>query len=252
MSLIQEALRRQQEDMDDHSGATPPPAEPLVPAPSPQEAPTIAKKTPIHAVPPDLDTSAPPPVQEPPAMGSEEEPPPPPPEAMDDAESDAEPAAAPAKEKPGMKVALLAIGAVACLGLSVWAVTFAVKLLMTPSSVVEEQVETPAEPDAEPTDVAEVPVVVGDEPETATPVTPEPVVVEAPPPIMEKEPVIWPILVLNGLVGKGAQGAIMVNNQIIGVGEAIEDVRVVSISKQGAMLEHQGEKKFVKVGGSTE
>ena len=131
MSLIQEALRRQQEDMDDHSGATPPPAEPIVPAPSPQEAPTIAKKAPINSVPPDLDTSAPPPVQEPPSTGSEEEPPPPPPEATDDAE----PADAPAKEKPGMKVAFLAIGAVACLGLSVWAVTFAVRALMTPSPV---------------------------------------------------------------------------------------------------------------------
>ena len=180
-------------------------------------------------------------------MGSEEETPPPPPEATDDAE----PAVAPAKEKPGMKVALLAIGAVAFLGLSVWAVTFAVKLLMTPSPVVEEQAETPAEPNAEPTDVAEVPVVVGDEPEPATPVTPEPVVV-APPPTMENEPVIWPVLVLNGLVGEGAQGSILVNNQIIDVGDTIEDVRVVSISKHGAMLEYEGEKKFVKVNGSTE
>ena len=184
-------------------------------------------------------------------MGSEEEPPPPPPEATDDAE----PADAPAKEKPGMKVAFLAIGAVACLGLSVWAVTFAVKALMTPSPVVED----PASPAPEPTELVQGPVVVPEDPDPAetppeTPVTPETAVVvePEPPPAIDEEPVIWPILILNGLVGKGAQGAIMVNNEIIGVDETIEDVRVVSISRQGAMLEYQGEKKFVKVGGSTD
>ena len=258
MSLIQEALRRQQEDMDDNSGATPPPAEPLVPAPSPQEAPTIAKKAPIDIAPPDLDTSAPPPVQEPPAIEAEE-PPPPPPEAMEDAASDNTTPAVPAKDKPGMKVALLVGGVIICLALGIWAITFAVKTWMAPSPVVAEEPADPVQPEPAPTDVVEVPAVVAGDPapvvEVPTiPDTPDPVVVEVPEPptVIEKEPIIWPLLILNGLVGKGAQGAIMVNNEIIGVDETIEEVRVVSISKQGATLEYQGEKKFVKVGGSTD
>ena len=256
MSLIQEALRRQQEDMDDNSGATPPPATPAVPEPSPQEAPTIARKTPVNAAPPDLDTSTPPPVQDPPTVETEE-PPPPPPEDMEDAD---DAVAAPAKDKPGMKVAMLIGGVVICLALGVWAITFAVKTWMTPSTVVADGPADPSvAPPAEPTNVVDVPVVAADDPAPVVDVpptadTPDPVVAQVPeiPAVIEKEPVIWPLLILNGLVGKGAQGAIMVNNEIIGVDESIEDVRVVSISKQGATLEFQGETKFVKVGGSTD
>lgn len=262
MSLIQEALRRQQEDMDENAGVPAAPGTPAVPAPDPKSAPKIARKAPVEIAPPDMDTSAPPPVQEPPKL--EEEAPPPEDAVADSAESgDGAPPPVPnaaAKEgKPGMKLALIALGAILCLAVGVWVVTFAIQKFMTPTTT-----ETPADPapaGGSNTTAPTAPIAIPDDPTPAepTPTEPEPVVA-TPPPVATpaeptpalKEPTIWPILVINGLVGKGAQGAVMINSQIIGVDETIEGVRVVSIDKQGCKLEYEGETKSIKVGGSTE
>jgi len=253
MSLIQEALRRQQEEMDDNSGA--PSSQPAAPAPTPRSGPTISRKIPLSSAPaPETDSSAPPPVQQPPQLDDDDVPPPPPPEAMEEGENSGEAMPAiPAKDgKAGLKVALLVTAAVLCLGLGVWAVTFAIQKLRTPpapqeptSSGQPQSVEpVPADPTLpEPTPVTP----------TTQPVAVKPPVVEAPPePEVIVEPIIWPILSISGLVGKGEQGSVMFGAEIVGVGESIEGVKVLSISKQGAQLEYRGEKKFVKVGGTTE
>jgi len=39
---------------------------------------------------------------------------------------------------------------------------------------------------------------------------------------------------------------------VLGVDETIQDVRVVSIGKQGVMLEYKGETRFIKVGTTTQ
>jgi hypothetical protein len=175
--------------------------------------------------------------------GSEDDdvPPPPPPSGKD--------------SKAGLKVGLLIMGAVLCLGLGIWAVTFAIQKLRKPPVAVDPGQETPSNPTpAAPDPADETPP----EPEPVEPVepvevTPEPVeVAPEPEPVVVKEPVIWPVLMVSGLVGKGAQGAVMFETEIVSVGESIEGVRVVSISKKGAELEYMGEKKVVSVGSTTE
>ena len=259
MSLIQEALRRQQEEMDENSGASSPqPAAPAAPAgPARRSGLSIGKKaTETVAPPPEPDLSAPPPVQQPPQIEEEDVPPPPPPEAAEEGASSPEAVgapSAPAKDsKAGLKVALLVTGAVLCLGLGVWAVTFAIQKLRTPSQHPTSPVEQPqpVQPppgSTEPAVPEPIPVV-PDQPAAGTPSVPEPV----PVPAVVEEPVIWPILGVSGLVGKGEQGSVMFGAEIIGVGESIEGVKVISISKQGAELEYRGQRKFVKVGGTTE
>lgn len=71
-------------------------------------------------------------------------------------------------------------------------------------------------------------------------------------PEVEKPPVIWPPILLNGIVGRGLNGSAMINGQIVGVNEKIDEVRLVSIRAQGAVLEYEGETKFLKVGSSME
>jgi len=257
MSLIQEALRRQQDEMDDNAG-TPSQGAPKTPPPSPQEAPKIARKVSIGSAPADLDTSAPPPVQQPPEVEDDELPPPPPDEAMEDTGGAA--AAPPsADSKAGMKVAMLIVGALVCLGLGVWAVTFAIKSFKKPAVT---ETAGPADPQpiaATPPENPTVPVaepVQPPDPPVADPVPADPVVVTAPPDpepvVVEKEPVIWPALMVSGLVGKGKQGSVMFDAGIIHVGETIEGIRVLGISHSGAELEYMGEKKTVKVGSSTD
>jgi len=125
------------------------------------------------------------------------------------------------------------------------------------------QPETPAAPAETPPPVETVAAV---EPAAATPpekpvaatptappaaVTPEPTV--APPAAAAPRPkVIWPALKLKGIVGGGSAGAVMLNDKVLGIDETIEGVRVASIDNNGAWLEYQGERRFLKVGKALE
>jgi len=60
-------------------------------------------------------------------------------------------------------------------------------------------------------------------------------------------PVEWPLLQLTAVVGSGANGSVMINNEILGVGQTIEGAKIVAIGRQGAWLEYKGEKRFVSV-----
>ena len=71
------------------------------------------------------------------------------------------------------------------------------------------------------------------------------------PPATVKAIVIWPALTLSGVVGRGPQGTAIINKEILGINETILGVRIVSIERQGATLEFQGETQFLKVGNST-
>lgn len=69
-----------------------------------------------------------------------------------------------------------------------------------------------------------------------------------------KPPVVWPKLAVYGLIGGtgGRKGAVIVNGQMLGVGEGIEGARVVAIDKDGAHLSFGGETRVLKVGGTTD
>lgn len=67
-----------------------------------------------------------------------------------------------------------------------------------------------------------------------------------------KPAVNWPVLMLSGVVGKGAKGAAFINGEIVDVNESIEGVKVIAIGNQGVKLQYKGEIQFLKVGHSTQ
>ncbi len=67
-------------------------------------------------------------------------------------------------------------------------------------------------------------------------------------------PVLWPKLVVTGIIGrnKGGQSAVIINGQMLSPGDSLEGVKVEGIEKQRAKLVFQGEVKLLSVGGTTE
>ena len=93
-------------------------------------------------------------------------------------------------------------------------------------------------------------------PVLVTPVVTEPKLVTHPPtsqpePVKKKPSAPWPSVSLSGLLGKGSNGSAILNNRIIGVGETIDGIKVVSIGRQGVVLEYKGETQLLQVGNST-
>lgn len=66
-----------------------------------------------------------------------------------------------------------------------------------------------------------------------------------------KPPAVWPVLTISAVVGSGRKGSAMINGKILGVGDIIDEVSIVEISRQGVELSYKGEVKTLKVGGST-
>jgi hypothetical protein len=245
MSLIQEALKRQQEEMQTSVGTPQPVQDPAQPkairrpvAPTPPVVPPVQEPAPALR----LSSASPSPA---PAEAAVE----PPPIPQSSMQSPAAPAKA--KKSPMIMIAVIIILIICGAG-----AFFAFR----PETMVEPPAEVPA-PSA-PADPVPAPAV---EPpvQDPAPVTPEPApvavqpleaapVTAIPPAPPQKEKIIWPIISCSGIVGKGAKGSAFLNGQIKTVNDTIEDVRVVSIGEMGVTLEYQGEKQFVKVGSSTQ
>jgi len=128
-------------------------------------------------------------------------------------------------------------------------------------AVIAEATTPPVKPDDAPaaTDSAATtsvtsPVTAAMPSATAVPAageTAEAAVVPAPPVAVAEqppEPIVWPTLVITGVVGKERSGAAVINGKVIGVNETLDNVRVVAIQHQGALLEYKGETKVIKVG----
>lgn len=100
-------------------------------------------------------------------------------------------------------------------------------------------------------------VSVSSEPKTvARPITtPETTVMiipsEAGTSVITKKMVPWPVLKLSGVVGKGTRGSAIINGNIVLIGQTIDGVKVVKIIEGGVEVEYQGETKFLRVGGSS-
>lgn len=278
MSLIQEALRRQQEEQQGHQ-------EPA--APPPVQQPSTVKTQPkvIRKLSPDQAQEMPPAGAGPSAM-----PPPIPQAPAPEAVSEDMPPPLPYEAAPGIgapeagtkggsrKLIMFAgigIAAVVVLGLGAWGVMFGLQKFtttpQTPAATTEDSSARPATTpttgtkgsDTQPATTVQTPSSTSSTDGTKTvssitaPTIPQPVeppkpVVVAPPPPPPKEPVIWPVLVVNGVVGRGKQGSVKINNEILGVGDTLGDVRILSIENQGVVLEYKGETKVVRAGGSTQ
>ncbi|MBU4201273.1 MAG: hypothetical protein L6455_09650 [Kiritimatiellae bacterium] len=71
---------------------------------------------------------------------------------------------------------------------------------------------------------------------------------------LEKAPTVplqWPTLKLTGILASlsAGEGSACINNQIISIGGQIEDVTLVEIRSDGVLLKYGGETKFLKMGG---
>ena len=241
MSLIQEALARQQKEQEN--------------------------QTPEDEQPPSV---------QPPASSSPPPPPPPPSTETTQAPGADEPAdlkhvaLAPQKKERGawrtLAGALLVL--VLLVGGGIWIGQLALVKWRTGEAAPKPAPVQPApaavEPEPPAPTTVDMPVVESDEPDTAEPppvTTPaEPPPEPEPPPVPEPapaqvvpepppEPVDWPHLKMTSC-GRGVNAFVMINGQALSTGDAIEGVKVIKIHDRGADLEYKGAHRFLKVGGS--
>ena len=106
-----------------------------------------------------------------------------------------------------------------------------------PMQVVTKAVGLVPSPDEQPVPAPQPPA------ETSDPATP-------PAATAEPEVQIWPDIVISGVLGNEQKGAAFINGKVVGVNETIQDVRIVAIRSQSALLEYKGETRLVKVGQS--
>lgn len=270
MSLIQEALKRQQQEADPDAGATP---EVATTPPIPDIPSAIKSKEPV------AEPAEQKPVKKP--IGLVKSTPPPAPEA----------AAVPAdknKKKKGNKkkkkkkdgnpwqklilvLLILALIIVGAAGL----VFFSLKKLSTetltkltenlPAEIVEKLpadviAKLPADiqnqqPDQQPEEATSTPVQqpVATESKSAV-VKVLQKVAPTPPEVKPKtkvEPVKWPDLKLIGAVASGGSGQAILNGKFINVGNSIEGVTLKAIKGSSVILTYKNETKTLKVGDST-
>ena len=267
MSLIQEALKRQQEEENHPAGDATETIQSAVPATAPPPEPTpAASLAPPPVVPPHeprAPAAAPPPPPAPPAVLASIEPTEP--LTVNDE----------GKEKkkkrghPARTLFLVLVIVFLVLAGGAWMIMFAVQRWM--SSEIDE------------TDFAAVTEVIA---ATVAPTAPEPVAAPGPEvepptpeiPAKEEKPsmldalkqvatpssrdgrdasprrskVKWPDLSLTGVVGKGVSGSAMLNGQLLSVGESTDGVTLIGIGSHGVELSCKGDRKTLKVGGSIE
>lgn len=65
------------------------------------------------------------------------------------------------------------------------------------------------------------------------------------------KPVLWPKLTLQGLLSKGREGAALINGEIISKGEKIKGVELVEVRKSSVVLKYKGETMELKAREST-
>jgi hypothetical protein len=60
------------------------------------------------------------------------------------------------------------------------------------------------------------------------------------------------MLTVTGVVGSKEKGAAKINNVIVDVGQSIDGVKVISLGVRSVELEYLGQRRNVRVGGSTQ
>ena len=251
MSLIQEALKRQQEESGKAGPKSRPAPPPLPPRRTDGPPPLSQAEGPTSA------TIQPPPVEETKGAGKE-------------VGEKKEKKAGEEKNESRNWPTLVGILVLALLlaGGGVWMLVYAFQQWKSNKAagprialLGKEQPTEPVQPDDYEPEVAQL-----DEPE---PVEPEPMTepgeeptgaltaAVAEPGVGEEqidmlEPLEWPQISLTAVVGKGLTGAAIINGQIVGVGEIVDDVEVAAVGRQGVKLQYMGESRFLKVGTTLE
>ncbi len=78
---------------------------------------------------------------------------------------------------------------------------------------------------------------------------PPPSLFVPPPPKAEAAaPVLWPAIKLTGMVKLGGTAAALINGRVVAPGESIEDVTLISVKKEGALLRYKTEERLLRVG----
>ena len=276
MSLIQEALRRQQEESGKSpDNASPPPfqepsapkpPQPSVSQPEQGQAPAQGKKKekpkppPIPSQPPEKKSKTEAQVESQ-AQPSQDMPPDEPKEDVSE-EEHASDTSAPAG-KPWRALAGIAALILVLVGGGIWMLVYAFQHWNKPDTEETAETETSAE-------------TVKDKPEkesgngTATPGTitrtntsgdAETSIVssgdvdtedktafaaDTGTDIAEKE-IIWPLFSITGIAGRGKNGSVIINNEIVPVGHTVEGARLLSIEPRGAWMSYKGQKKFIRL-----
>ena len=94
------------------------------------------------------------------------------------------------------------------------------------------------------------PVAVSPPPEVRPVALATPVVTNTPAP--PPKPVVWPSLKITGVLERGERGAALINGRVIAVGEEIQGVKVIAVGKNGVTLEYEGARKTVRTGEQSE
>jgi hypothetical protein len=255
MSLIQEALKRQQMDQEKAAGAAPPIPPPTVPETRIQSA-----------------------LAQPQPLGTSKQAP----------ESDGEPAG----DKKTSKVVLAVLLVLLIIGIAGWLISCGIytvgklsrKATNPPPPPVQVVAPTAAPP-------AVVTNVIVPPPVPVTPPAPPPeattdtstatatvaVTVQPPPPVPPPTPppvppqvstttqanatapkaVLWPVVGLRGIVGRGRNGSANLTTSTgkaatISVGETIEGIKLADIDRTWIVLQYEGERRTLRVGEKTE
>lgn len=92
----------------------------------------------------------------------------------------------------------------------------------------------------------------GDTPTNQEPEESAPAIVEPVQPPASPAPLVWPALTVNAIIGKDKNGAAKINNVLMDVGQEIDGVTLISVGKQSVQLEYRGQQRTIKIGRSTQ
>lgn len=275
MSLIQDALKRQQEEMNKKADAPATPAAPHAKIPlrmmgQPPGAAQPPEPAAQHAVPAQPLPVPPSPAKPDPRVEAAETKPETQPGTPERNEPESE------KRSPApMIIALMALILLLAAGGLYWAWPLLLPKTTKPAPPARAVATAPKPAPAPPagavlntvTAAAPAKVSTGDtnevstlQPETvpgpaeqlAMPVVRDetpPTLFVAPPPKPEAAaPVLWPAIKLTGMVKLGGTAAALINGRVVAPGESIEDVTLISVKKEGALLRYKTEERLLRVG----
>ena len=252
MSLIQDALKRQQAE----GGQTPAAPKPPIPGLA------MKAKPPPPAAGPAPDAAAPSQPAVPPPLPQQTQPPAPPETTQEAPPPEAEPEVSPAERKAlsTLAIVILVIDVLLMSGISL--VYFAFTKMKRTATEKSLALLTPALTQMVSVATQAVPAATAAKPPAATTqqvaivaATNVPAVSNASPTIApppSSKPVIeWPSLKLTAIAGKGLKGAARINGQVIMVGETVEGVTLVEINEQNVVLRFKGETDTLRIGATT-